>query len=193
VTAISATPIEVIQSFNPLPKRECGLQSSDSGLPQLACQNLSQSWKIGFLAVWTHLCYAVFVAQDETIATNNTDSFVLCLYLIGAVTMIKAFQASRNIAAINLYHVRSGRAAKFTLSSLIAVLFNLPLEQLFVAPLPRVHDLVHCLLQRKSPFMSPARVTQRGRFDCISDLLACPSKSVNPDYTAKIELMFTRL
>jgi hypothetical protein len=44
-----------------------------------------------------------------------------------------------------------------------------------------------CFPQRKSPFATPARVSQRGRFDCISDLLACPSKSVNRDYTTKLE------
>jgi hypothetical protein len=45
----------------------------------------------------------------------------------------------------------------------------------------------HVAPKRKSPFATPARVSQRGRFDCISDLLACPSKSVNRDYTTKLE------
>jgi hypothetical protein len=61
-------------------------------------------------------------------------------------------------------------------SAIVADLVH-PFVTRYIAP------FFHVVLQRKSPFMSPARVTQRGGFDCIRELLACPSKSVNRDYT----------
>jgi hypothetical protein len=53
----------------------------------------------------------------------------------------------------------------------------------------RAFCIYHVAPKRKSPFVSLARATQRGKFDCISDLLACPSKSINRDYTMKLEQM----
>jgi hypothetical protein len=47
-----------------------------------------------------------------------------------------------------------------------------------------------CFPQRKSPFALRVSAKQRGKFDCISDLLADPSNSVSRDYTMKLERVF---
>jgi hypothetical protein len=179
--AISATPVEIIQGIKPFFQCETSGKSAVCRPQNLLYNPVPFS---GILLVFTAIVAQFIVSaalmSKECITTNRTNLSVFRQHLFGTRWMIKAYQQARNIIETKLNHAFHG-------SRVMAVFAPL------LTPIPRYINepfmYFHVPPKRKSPFASRCSATQRGRFDCISDLLATPSNSVNRDYTMRLERM----
>lgn len=190
---VSTAPLKIIKCFNPLFDCDCYrkvvLSGSESFTKKEPC------FSIVFSVVTAFLADSVFCASTyckEWIAANFASFLVFIKHPFSTSRMIETSQKARNVVKPKMDHTFdfSGTMAIFTKLLSFQFLAFRQQRQITKYPFPRISQLAHCMPQRKSPFASRCSAKQRGRFNCISDLLATPSNSVNRDYTMKLEQVY---
>jgi hypothetical protein len=180
MTAVSARPIEVAKGFQPFLCSESGRKSVIYSPVSRSGYALVLRFIRAVIAFATQFVVLGNEMRKERISTSSAKPSVFLHNPLSALGMIVTNQMLRDISKAKLNHAFHG--------SRVMAVFTL-----LFAPIPRYINepfmYFHVPPKRKSPFASRCSATQRGRFDCISDLLATPSNSVNRDYTMRLERM----
>jgi hypothetical protein len=191
MTTIGARPIEIIQGFEPLGNTDFPAVPLAGGASNLRQNTPMFRLYLRSLGAFIANTIGSVIFEDIRLLTDHTRSFGVSNGFVGAFWMeVSSIELDNHIfgkKSHSIFVIPSPAPGAHSLFLKLLLFCNALSFPFYYLLLCWKFERIHVDSKKKSPFMSPARVTQRGGFDCISDLLACPSKSVRSDYTMKLE------
>lgn len=181
--AIGTAPVEIVERFEPFFDRKSGNTSALLGFPPFV-SNALRFFSVQFVCatLWAKIAYC---GIKKRIVTYSANPVVSLPYHLGTSRMVIPNPDVRHVVKSKLNHAFHHSHFSTAPTLLLFLKFSIfgKMEKVFNNPLTRINILTHVSSKKKSPFALRASATQRGKFDCIRELLASPSKTVKLNYT----------